>query len=293
MRAPSLLLLIALMSPDPAFAQIRASEIGTMSQIVDGTKLTMQYSRPRSRGRDTLFGTRAVHWDEVWTPGANWATTLDVSKDVKLNGHAVPKGTYSVWFVVRKAADWTVVLEPKVRRYHEDPPDSTAAQVRFPAKPEPAPFTDVLTWSMPAIRINGGTLAFQWERVRVPIDVEVQPSLVMTLPIADATPYLGKYTYVEQDSTGKPGKTTILTITHEDGTLKGQWDPEDPYFKKFALIRIAPDWFVPGVYDKTGQIYEVYRQEMVFEFTRAKGRAESFVVRTEDDKVEATGTRKP
>jgi hypothetical protein len=240
-----------------------------------------------------LFGTRAVHWDEVWTPGANWATTLDVSKDVKLNGHAVPKGTYSVWMVVRESGDWTFVLDPKAKRYHMEPPDSSAAQVRFPVKPEAAPFTDVLTWSMPAIRVNGGTLAFQWERVRVPIDVEVQPSLVMTLAAADAVPFLGKYTYVEMDSLGKPGKTSILTITHEDGTLKAQWDPDDPYYRKFALIRIAPDWFVPGVYDRHGQIYEVYRQEMIFEFKRAKQQAESFVVRGEDDKIEATGTRKP
>jgi hypothetical protein len=277
----------------PAHAQIRASELGSMSQVIDGTKLSMQYSRPRSRGRDTLFGTRAVHWGEVWTPGANWATTFEVNKDVKLNGHAVPKGAYSVWFVVRESGDWTFVLDPKVKRYHEDPPDSSAAQIRFAIKPEPAPFTDVLTWSVPSIRVNGGTLAFQWERVRVPIDVEVQPSLVMTLPAADAAPYLGTYAYVEMDSTGKPGKTSVLTITHEDGTLKGQWEPNDPYFKKFALIRIAPDWFVPGVYDKNGQIYEVYRVESVFEFTRANGRAESLVVRDEDDKIAATATRKP
>jgi hypothetical protein len=293
MRSTSLLLLIALASPDRAFAQIRASEIGTMSQIIDGTKLTVQYSRPRSRGRDTLFGTRDVHWGEVWTPGANWATTLDVSKDVKLNGRALPKGTYSVWFVVRETGDWTVVVEPKAHRYHMDPPDSTAAQVRFLVRPEPVPFTDVLTWSMPALRVSGGTLAFQWERVRIPIDVEVSPSLVMTIAAADAAPLLGKYTYVELDSMGKPRSTKVLTITHEDGTLKGQWEPNDPYLRRFALIRIAPDWFVPGVYDRHGQIYEVYRQEMVFEFTRAKGRAESFEVRGEDDKVEATGTRKP
>jgi hypothetical protein len=291
-RTSAWVMMFALALPQHARAQIRASEIGTMSQVIDGTKLSMQYSRPRSRGRDTLFGTRAVHWGEVWTPGANWATTFEANKDFKLNGHAVPKGAYSVWFVVRESGDWTLVLDPKVKRYHEDPPDSNAAQVRFAVRPEPSPFTDVLTWSVPAIRVNGGTLAFQWERVRVTIDIEVQPSLVMTLPAAEAAPYLGAYTYVELDSTGKPTKTMVLTITHEDGTLKGQWDPNDPYFRKFALIRIAPDWFVPGVYDRTGQIYEVYRQEMVFEFTRANGRVESLVLRDEDDKITATATRK-
>ncbi|MEP6509570.1 MAG: DUF2911 domain-containing protein, partial [Gemmatimonadales bacterium] len=73
-----LALLASLLLPFPLVAQVRASEIGVMSQMIDGTKITVEYSRPRSRGRDSLFGTKAVHWDEVWTPGANWATTFDV-----------------------------------------------------------------------------------------------------------------------------------------------------------------------------------------------------------------------
>jgi hypothetical protein len=279
--------------PHIAAAQIRASEIGSMSQIVDGTKITVEYSRPRGRGRDNLFGTPAVHWDETWTPGANWATTLEVSKDIKLNGRPVAKGKYSVWMIVRQAGDWIVVLDPKAHRYHMNPPDSTAADVRFPARVEAVPYTDVLTWSMPEIRIDGGTLAMQWERVRIPINLEVEPTLVMTLPAAEAAAYVGQYTYAEQDSTGKPGKVVVFTITHEDGTLKGRWDPEDPYFKKFALIRIAPDWFAPGVYDEKGQIFEVYKPEQTFEFTRANGRVVSFVVRDDDDKIGASGTRKP
>lgn len=42
-----------------------------------------------------------------------------------------------------------------------------------------------------------------------------------------------------------------------------------------------------------GQIYEVLKPEMVFEFTRARGRATSLVVRNEQDQVQATATRTP
>ena len=70
-------------------AQIRASELGTMTQTIDGTKITVEYSRPRSRGRDPLFGTKAVRWGETWTPGANWATTLELNKNVKIDGKPV------------------------------------------------------------------------------------------------------------------------------------------------------------------------------------------------------------
>jgi hypothetical protein len=282
---------VSLLTTTDAGAQIRASEIGTMSQIIDGTKITMEYSRPRARGRDPLFGNpRVVRWDEVWTPGANYATTLEVSKDVTVNGNRLAKGKYSVWFVVKKDADWIVVFDPRVRRYHMEPPESTTTQVRFPVRPEAAAFTEVLTWSMPALSAGGGTLAMTWGKVRIPIEITVQPSYILTMSAADAAPYLGRYSYavrVGPDS----GKVSTLTVSHEDNTLRGQWEPNDPYFKKFALIRIAPNWFAPGVYDANGVIYEIYKPEMTFEFTVSGGKATALEVRTEDDKVEATGKR--
>ncbi len=284
--------LASLILPFPLTAQIHASEVGVMSQTIDGTKMTIEYARPRSRGRTALFGTKYVHWGETWTPGANWATTLEADRDIKLNGHTVPKGKYSVWMVVRKNRNWTFVLDPQSHRYHMYPPDSSAKQIRFPVRAEAAPFTDVLTFSMPELHIDGGTLVFQWERVRVPVEVEVQPSLVMTLPADDAKAYLGKYHYVERDTTGKLLKVMTFTITHEDGTLKGQWTPDDPYFKKFALIRLSPDVFTVGVYDKNGQIYEVLKPDIIAEFDRVDGRVVGFNLRDGADNLVGKATRK-
>ena len=285
-------LLAAVCVPVALEAQIRASELGTVSQTIDGTVISVEYSRPRARGRASLFGTKAVRWDEVWTPGANWATTLDVSKPVQVNGHPVAKGKYSVWMVVRKDAPWTFVLDPKAHRFHMEPPDSTSDQVRIPVRIQAAPFTEVLTWSMPEIRMDGGTLVMQWERVRIPLDIKVQPSLVTMLPAADAADYLGEYKFVELDSAGKESKVTAFTITHEGGTLKGRWTPDDPYMKKFALIRISPDWFVPGVYDENGTLYEVLKPDVTVEFKRENGKIASFVIRDMEDNVWGTGTRR-
>jgi len=284
--------LALLVLPLPLSAQVRASELGSVSQTIDGTKLTVEYSRPRTRGRDTLFGKYDMKWGDRWTPGANWATTFEVSKPVKLNGHPVPKGKYGVWFVLRKDADWTVVLEPKVHIYHLSPPDSNTSQIRFAAHAEQAPFTEVLTFSVPALRMTGGTLLFQWEHIRMPIDVEVEPSLVTTISAADAAPYLGRYTWTELDRTGKATSTSVLTVTHENGTLKGNYTPEDSYFKNFALVRIAPDWFAPGIYDK-GELYEVLKPDMTLEFTRENGKAVKIVSRDEDDHVMSTAVRIP
>jgi hypothetical protein len=282
----------ALAIPSAAVAQIRASEIGTMSQIIDGTKITMEYSRPRARGRQPLFGGRVVRWNEVWTPGANWATTLETSKDIALDGHRVPKGKYSVWLVVKERAPWMMILDPRVRRYHEDPPDSTDAQIRFPVSPAAAPFAEVLTWSMPVLSASGGTLAMNWGTTAIAMNVGVEPSFRLTMDAADAAPYVGRYDCTSLTAPDS-GKRSVLIVTYEDSTLKGRWEPNDPYFRTFALIRIAPNWFAPGVYDDKGRIYEVYKPEMTFEFTLANGKATSLEIRSEDDTIEAQGVRVP
>lgn len=277
----------------PAGAQVKASEIGTMSQVIDGTKISMEYSRPRVRGRDPLFGSKAVHWGEVWTPGANYATTLETNKAVTLDGHAVPRGKYSVWFVVRQSGDWTMVLDPKWKQFHNSPPDSNPAQIRFAVHTHEAAFSEVLTWSMPDLRVNGGTLAMNWDRTSVLLNVRVAPSLSTTMPFADAQPYLGRYDFMEVDSTGRVTKTSPLVLDYENGTLKGRVGLWNGYLGHFAMIRVAPDWFVPAVYDKDGEIYEVLRPDVTIEFTRENGRPLTFEWRGDDDKVFAKGTRQP
>ncbi len=277
----------------PASAQVKASEIGTMSQVIDGTTISMQYSRPRVRGRNPLFGTTTVHWGEVWTPGANWATTLETDKAITLDGRAVPRGKYSVWFVVRQSGDWTVVLDPKWKQFHNMPPDSNPAQIRFAVHAREAPFTEVLTWSMPALRVDGGTLVMNWDRTAVSLNVGVAPTLTTTMPLADAQQYLGRWDFSEVDSTGKVTKTSPLVLDYENGTLKGRVGLWNNYLKHFAMVRVAPDWFVPAVYDKEGVIYEVLRPDVTIEFTREKGRPMTFEWRGEDDKVFAKGRRRP
>jgi hypothetical protein len=291
MKLHRLALALSLFAASDLQAQIRASEFATFSQMIDGTKISMTYSRPRGRGRDPLFGSRkSVRWGEVWTPGANYATTFEVSRPVTLDGHPVKAGTYSVWMVVRESGPWTMVLDPKVHIYHMSPPDSNATQIRFPIQTKDAPYLDVLTWSMPELRSNGGTLTMQWGKTRVDMNLDVTPSYALTMPQADADPYVGTWEYAEIDS-GKTGPTQRFVIDYENQTLKGRWHSDSSYFKHFAMVKIAPDWFAPGVYDERGQVYEVYKPELVMEFTRENGRATSFLARDDQDRIVMRGKR--
>jgi Protein of unknown function (DUF2911) len=275
--------------PTFAVAQIRASERSTLTQTVDGTVITLDYARPRLRGRSQVFGTQ-VKWNEVWTPGANWATTLEASKPITLDGHPIPKGKYSVWLVVRQSGPWTLVLDPDHRRYHEDPPDSNAAQVRIPVVPVAAPKTDVLTFFFPEIRVNGGTLAMQWAETRISVEFRVEPSYAIATPEDVAAAYVGRYHFIWKPVKGFRPDTLELVITYEKGSLYGTFVPHDPYWGKFVLIRLADGELMPGVF-RNGELYEVYR-DFAFGFKGPKARPDVLEVRDDDDTVVATGTRK-
>jgi hypothetical protein len=113
------------------------------------------------------------------------------------------------------------------------------------------------------------------------------------MPEADAQPYIGRYEY--REAKPAPGDTGVgaLIVTYDNRTLKARWEPNDAYMKTFAMIRVGPDIFTPGIYDKDGTIYEVLRPDMMFTFKRVAGQPVTFTVRGLNDELEGTGTRKP
>jgi len=167
-------LALSVVLPSCAHAQVMASEFATVTQRVDGTMITIQYYRPQRRGRANLIG-GVVKWGSMWTPGANWATTLEVNRDVRVEGHALPKGKYSIW-MIPQPTEWTVILSSAWKRFHVQGPDSTASQIRFTVKPEEAPLLDVLTFTFPVVEPDATTLQLRWGTTSVPLHITVTPS---------------------------------------------------------------------------------------------------------------------
>ena len=301
---------LVLASGAPLEGQIRASERGQVSQTVDGTTIKLDYSRPRARARDTLFGGE-VKWGEVWTPGANYATTLELDRDVHINGHPVPKGKYSVWMTVRPDSDWTVMFDTTAKLYHTERPSEHPGQIRFPVRPETrSPKLEVLTWWFPEIRADGAIMAMQWGATYVPLNVTVEPSRPTTLARNLAEPFLGKYeikfvepepdTSAAKDSlseevseahSGAP-ETMSFEVYYDKGSLWARWDPPPfPGMDTLLLIKMADEWFFPAMM-KDGKIYDAM-DDFVLEFKVERGQATGFEVRIESDELIATATRKP
>jgi Protein of unknown function (DUF2911) len=276
--------------PTDAHAQIRASEKATVSQTADGTVFTMTYFRPQARGRAALFG-RTVKMGETWTPGANWATILEVSRDVTLDGHAVKKGKYSVWFVVRER-DWTIILDPRFERFHEERPDSTADQIRWTVHPTEGAPLEILTWSFPEVRADGVQIHFAWGNRQLALNATVQASHPLPIAAAAAAPYIGRYQWKWSDSAAVDTVVHRLELTHDGTFMRQLHTPFPDWYPRVQgqpMARINADWFLTAIVIG-GKVWEM-DSDMVYEFTMKDGKAVSFEIRDSKDGLLATGTR--
>ena len=84
-------------------------------------EIEIEWSRPSVRGREVIFG-QQIPWGEVWTPGANMATTIRFSKDVVLSGTKVSAGHYSVWLRVLESEPWRLALQAETALPHSAHP---------------------------------------------------------------------------------------------------------------------------------------------------------------------------
>jgi hypothetical protein len=286
-------------------AQLLASEPAEVTQTVDGTRVTVNYSRPRARGRTGLFGSRIKEGD-IWTGGANAATTLAVSKDVTINGQPVPKGKYSVWFAIARG-DWQMILDRDTALYHTQGPRQRGGQIRFAAPREKRPFMEALTWWFPNVTGTGMTLAMHWDTVYVPLDIRVTPSYSTKVAADVARPIVGTYrvhnealpaadTSLTSNPDDAPVTDLTFTIRYENGELRGVMDPpifktESGYTNWVLIPAKGGKWFYLGRFDG-GELVEIV-DFAAMRFAFAGDRATGYEFRMANDQLIGTGKRLP
>ena len=267
------------------------SEHAVAAQTIAGTTITVEYYRPVARGRDSLFG-KVVTWGEHWTPGANWATTIDVDHDVRLEGALLPKGKYAIWTVVQPDR-WSVELHRQWHKYHVPPPsDSSDIQLRVGARPESGPPTDVLTFDFPSVRPAAATLRFRWGTVAVSLEVAaIAPKLALLGSTDAGAPYLGRYDVqvLADDSTLTRRRLQVDIMAAGDTLRWHDADGPEAERREFLLSPAGKHAFTSARRAPDGQYWP--DSGSVVTFRIEGGRARSFEVQQRDGGTGSRGTR--
>jgi hypothetical protein len=150
--------------------EVRKSQAAAVSQRVANTDITVTYSRPVARGR-ALFGS-LVPSDQVWNPGADQATAVAFTRDVRVNDQSLQAGKYSLWTIPR-ADTWTVIFNKAADVYHTPYPGEAQDALRFDVAPEKGPHREALTYDFPMVEGKDATLRLHWGEVMVPLSIRV------------------------------------------------------------------------------------------------------------------------
>jgi hypothetical protein len=172
-RALSLCLLLVVATP--AWAQQlelpRPSPAAKVAQTVGLTDITVEYSAPGVKGRK-IWG-ELLPYDRLWRAGANAATKVTFSRDVKLGGKPVAAGSYA-FFAIPGKASWTLILNKDIAQAGTGANYKQELDVlRISAKPQAIPMRERLAYQIIDFDDAHATLALEWERIRVSLPIQV------------------------------------------------------------------------------------------------------------------------
>jgi hypothetical protein len=154
----------------PQVTTPRPSPNASVEQAVGITEIAVHYSRPGVKGR-VIWG-QLVPYGQVWRTGANENTTITFSTPVKVEGHELPAGTYGVQ-TIPTAQEWTLILSKDADRWGAFTYDPQHDALRVTVKPQAAPEQEWMSFEFSDLAETSAVLALRWEKLRVPIRLEV------------------------------------------------------------------------------------------------------------------------
>jgi hypothetical protein len=81
---------------------------------LDGKEVSISYNMPSMRGRKIFGG--LVPYDKVWRTGANSATTLKTTANLKVGTATVPAGTYTL-YTLPSQTTWKLIINKETGQW--------------------------------------------------------------------------------------------------------------------------------------------------------------------------------
>ncbi len=154
-----------------------------VAEQVGLTDISVQYHRPSVSGREGKIWGQVVHEGFVnqgfgnnkpapWRAGANENTIFECSRDILVEGKALPRGTYG-FFVAYQPGACTIIFSKKHDAwgsfFYEEADDVLRVTVT------PKPLNEPVEWLRYTFNNqteNKATLTLEWEKLAIPVTIE-------------------------------------------------------------------------------------------------------------------------
>lgn len=143
----------------------RESEKATASGKIGSTEISITYGSPSVKGRE-IWG-KLVPYGQIWRAGANEATTIEFSKDIKIEGKTLSAGKYG-FFAIPNEKEWTVIFNKVPNQWGAFKYDAAQDALRINVKPKKAKaMTEKLMYA-----VGKNAVSLVWENVEVSFGVK-------------------------------------------------------------------------------------------------------------------------
>ncbi|MBL7733493.1 MAG: DUF2911 domain-containing protein [Chitinophagaceae bacterium] len=135
------------------------------------TNIEVDYWRPHRRGRE-IFG-NVVPWNRVWRTGANNATQLRLTGDIKIGGQTLVKGIYGIWSYPT-ATQWELIINKNATAWGTDH-DPAADILRVPLQISRAESpVEIMRIAFSKIDDKRTTMIIEWDTWRAMVDITTE-----------------------------------------------------------------------------------------------------------------------
>ncbi len=146
----------------------RPSPSSSVMQVVGLTEVTIEYSSPGVKGRKIWDG--LVPYDKVWRTGANAATKITFSTDVKIDGKELKAGSYSL-FTVPGNESWKIMFNSRTNIGGTDY-KAEADVLTTSARPSAGPMMERMTFLITDNDNKSANIVMAWEKLRIAFKME-------------------------------------------------------------------------------------------------------------------------
>ena len=187
---------VALLS-QPLVAQIATpapSPGSKITQSVGLTEVNIEYSRPGVKDRKIFAADGLVPFGEVWRTGANTATKITFSDDVKVDGQELKAGSYAI--LSKPAADsWDIMFYPYDNGNWMSYPDKEAVVTAKAKTMNTGHKIENFTITIDNIGTDKADIIFAWDKTAavLPLGVEVDKRVTAAIERVLAGPTANDY----------------------------------------------------------------------------------------------------
>ena len=152
--------------------EVRLSPKAMVEQTVGFTEVTIDYSRPGVKGRKIWGG--LVPYNVVWRAGANEATKITFSTNVKIDGKKLKAGSYG-FFAIPGQKTWILIFNKVANQWGAFEYNDVEDALRIEVTPmQNNCWQEWLAYTINKSSENKAVVMLEWEKLKVPFNVEVE-----------------------------------------------------------------------------------------------------------------------